>query len=184
VAALATEFPETVVLAGSFSKTYAMTGWRIGYTGVTPALAPLIKAMSTIQGQSTSNPSHIAQVATLAALTGPQDCVEEMRRAFDERRQVMARMLRAIPDVRLVEPAGAFYCFPDLSAYLGRTTPGGRRLDDDVALTDWLVDEGGVAIVPGSGFGAPGFVRLAYATSMANIEKGVGRLHTALASLR
>jgi aspartate aminotransferase len=169
------------ILVDGVSKTYAMTGWRIGYTA---GPLPLIKAMSKIQGQSTSNATHISQIAALAALTGPQECVGEMRQAFDERRLEMVRLLRAIPDVRCREPKGAFYAFPDLSAYVGKKTPEGSILDDDVQLCDWLVEVGKVAVVPGSGFGAPGFVRLSYACSMANIQDGVGRLAKALATLR
>jgi aspartate aminotransferase len=181
IASLAPELAARTVLVDGVSKAYAMTGWRIGYAA---GPRPLIKAMGTIQSQSTTNPSAIAQVAAIAALTGPQDAVAEMRRAFDERRRAMVSLLRAIPDVALVEPEGAFYCFPDVSAYVGRATADGRRLGDDVALTDWLVAEGKVAVVPGSGFGAPGFVRLSYACSMAQIERGVGRLAAALATLR
>jgi aspartate aminotransferase len=145
---------------------------------------PLIKAMSKIQGQSTSNPTHISQIATLAALTGPQQCVGEMRKAFDERRQEMVKLLRAIPGVKCREPKGAFYAFPDVSAYVGKKSPEGSLLDTDVHLCDWLVEVGKVAVVPGSGFGAPGFVRLSYATSMDNIKKGVDRLAKALATLK
>ena len=139
--------------------------------------------MAKIQGQSTSNPTHIAQVAALAALTGPQDCVATMRKAFDERRAEMVKLLRAIPGVKCREPKGAFYAFPDVSAFVGKKTPEGSILDDDVQLCDWLVEVGKVAVVPGSGFGAPGFVRLSYACSMENIRKGVGRLAEALATL-
>jgi aspartate aminotransferase len=96
----------------------------------------------------------------------------------------MTRLLRALPEVTLVEPKGAFYCFPDLGAYVGRSTPDGRELADDVALADWLVTDGRVAVVPGSGFGAPGYVRLSYACSMGDIETGLGRLRDALATLR
>jgi aspartate aminotransferase len=184
IAALSQELADRTVLIDGVSKTYAMTGWRIGYTAVTAALAPIVKAMIKIQGQSTSNPTHIAQAATLAALTGPQDDVEVMRRAFDERRIEMLKLLRAIPNVKCREPKGAFYAFPDLSAYVGKTTSDNKKLANDVELCDWLVDVGRVAIVPGSGFGAPGFVRLSYATSMANIQEGVGRLGRALATLK
>ena len=176
--------PDRTILVDGVSKTYAMTGWRIGYTATTAALAPLIKAMSKIQGQSTSNPTHIAQVATLAALTGPQDCVETMRRAFDERRIEMVKLLRAIPGVACREPKGAFYAFPDVSAFVGKRTPDDKVLSTDVELCDWLLDAGKVAVVPGSGFGAPGHVRLSYACSMANIQDGVDRLSRALATLR
>ena len=184
IAAISPELADRTILVDGVSKTYAMTGWRIGYTATTAALAPLIKAMSKIQGQSTSNPSHIAQVATLAALTGPQECVEVMRKAFDERRIEMVKLLRAIPKVACREPKGAFYAFPDLGAYVGATAPQGTRLTTDVELCDWLLDAGKVAVVPGSGFGAPGYVRLSYACSMANIQDGVGRLARALATLR
>ncbi|MEZ4365913.1 MAG: pyridoxal phosphate-dependent aminotransferase [Kofleriaceae bacterium] len=180
IAAVSPALAERTILVDGVSKTYAMTGWRIGYTAGPTAL---IKAMGKIQGQSTSNPSHAAQLATIAALTGPQDCVETMRRAFDERRLEMVRLLRAIPGVACREPKGAFYAFPDLSAFVGKTTPEGSVLDDDVQLCDWLVEVGHVAVVPGSGFGAPGHVRLSYACSMDNIKHGLGRLGEALARL-
>ena len=186
IASISPEAAAHTILVDGVSKTYAMTGWRIGYAA---APQPLIAAMAKIQGQSTSNPTTIAQIATLAALTGPQDCVETMRRAFDERRLKMLELLRAIPGVTCREPKGAFYAFPDLSAFVGKTTPApdggaGKLLADDVQLCDWLLDAGKVAVVPGSGFGAPGFVRLSYATGMAAIIDGVGRLGRALATLR
>jgi aspartate aminotransferase len=175
---------ELAILVDGVSKAYAMTGWRIGYTAVGSSLAPHIKAMNKVQGQSTSYASHNAQVATLAALTGPQDCVGEMRKAFDERRQEIVKLLRAIPGVKCREPKGAFYAFPDVSTYVGKRSLEGSVLDDDVQLCDWLVEVGKVAVVPGSGFGAPGFVRLSYATSMDNIKKGVARMGEALATLK
>ncbi|HEX5062833.1 MAG TPA: pyridoxal phosphate-dependent aminotransferase [Kofleriaceae bacterium] len=181
IAAVSPELAKRTILVDGVSKTYAMTGWRIGYTA---GPLPLIKAMAKIQGQSTSNPTHIAQIATLAALTGPQECVGTMRKAFDERRKKMVELLRAIPGVKCREPKGAFYAFPDVSTYVGKKTPEGSILDDDVQLCDWLVEVGKVAVVPGSGFGAPGYVRLSYACSMKNIEDGVGRLAKALASLK
>ena len=181
IAAVGPEVARRTVLVDGVSKTYAMTGWRIGYTA---GPKPLIQAMSKIQGQSTSNPTHISQIATLAALTGPQDCVGVMRKAFDDRRKRIVELLRAIPGVGCREPKGAFYAFPDVSAYVGKKTPEGSILDDDVQLCDWLVEVGKVAVVPGSGFGAPGFVRLSYACSMKNIEDGVGRIAKSLASLK
>ncbi|MGE0868775.1 MAG: pyridoxal phosphate-dependent aminotransferase [Kofleriaceae bacterium] len=181
IAAVSPEVGKRTVLVDGVSKTYAMTGWRIGYTA---GPLPLIKAMSKIQGQSTSNPTHISQVATLAALTGPQECVATMRAAFNERRLEMVKLLRAIPGVTCREPKGAFYAFPNVSTFVGKRTPEGSVLDDDVQLCDWLVEVGKVAVVPGSGFGAPGFVRLSYACSMQNIRDGVGRLANALATLR
>ncbi|HEX7843873.1 MAG TPA: pyridoxal phosphate-dependent aminotransferase, partial [Kofleriaceae bacterium] len=136
IAALGPEIAKRTILIDGLSKTYAMTGWRIGYTA---GPTPLIKAMAKVQGQSTSNPTHISQLAGVAALTGPQDCVAEMRKAFDERRIVMVKLLRAIPGVRCREPKGAFYAFPDLGAFLGRHTAEGKPLADDVTLCDWLV---------------------------------------------
>jgi aspartate aminotransferase len=180
IAAVGPEIAKRTILVDGASKTYAMTGWRIGYTA---GPLPLIKAMTKIQGQSTSNAATVAQIAALAALTGPQNCVAEMRTAFDQRRIAMVKLLRAIPGVSCREPKGAFYAFPDLSSYLGKKSPEGHIVDDDVALCDWLVEIGKVAVVPGSGFGAPGFVRLSYACSMQDIETGVARLGKALATL-
>jgi aspartate aminotransferase len=180
IAAISPELAERTILIDGLSKTYAMTGWRIGYTA---APASVIKAMAKVQGQSTSNPTHIAQIAALAAITGPQECVETMRQAFDARRVEMVKLLRAIPGVNCREPKGAFYAFPDVSAYVGKKSAEGSVLDDDVQLCDWLVEVGKVAVVPGSGFGAPGHVRLSYACSMENIRDGVGRLAKALGSL-
>jgi aspartate aminotransferase len=184
IAAISPELADRTVLVDGVSKTYAMTGWRIGYTSTTAALAPIIKAMAKIQGQSTSNPTHIAQIATLAALTGPQDCVETMRRAFDERRVEIVKLLRAIPGVSCREPKGAFYAFPDVSAFVGKKTPEGKALGTDVELCDWLLESARVAVVPGSGFGAAGHVRLSYACSMASIQDGVARMGKALQTLR
>jgi aspartate aminotransferase len=174
LARLRPDLAERVILIDGVSKSYAMTGWRIGFCAGPPAL---VNAMSTLQGQSTSNPSAVSQAAALGALTGPQETVEGMRVEFDRRRQVMVERLRAIPKVRLTEPHGAFYCFPDVSAYLG------GAVADDVALAGWLLDKARVAVVPGSGFFAPGFLRLSYAVSLAHVEEGVRRLAEALGQL-
>lgn len=180
-ASLSPEAAAHTIIVDGVSKSYAMTGWRIGYTAGPPEL---IAAMSKIQSQSTSNPSHIAQVAAVQALNGPQDCVGEMREAFDARRIEIVKLLRAIGDVTCREPRGAFYAFPDLSAYVGKTTAGGTVLDDDVALCGHLVEAGRVAIVPGSGFGAPGYARLSYACSMDDIRKGIARIGETLSALK
>jgi len=140
--------------------------------------------MATLQGQSTTNAAAVSQAAALAALEGPQDALEQMRLAFDERRQFMVRALRAMPGVTCVEPQGAFYAFPDVTAFLGRTSPAGRRIDGDVALCEYLLQAAQVAVVPGSAFFAPGFVRLSYAASQANIEKGLSRMAQALVELK
>jgi aspartate aminotransferase len=175
------EVKQRTIIADGVSKSFAMTGWRIGF-----ALAPpdIIEAMDTLQGQSTTNAAAVSQAAALAAIEGPTDDVERMRQEFDRRRQYMVQALRAIPGVKCVEPKGAFYAFPDLSAFNGRTTPSGRVIDGDPSLCDYLIEEARVAVVPGSAFYAPGFVRLSYATSQANIEKGVGRMAEALGKLK
>ena len=140
--------------------------------------------MSTLQGQSTSNVTSIAQAAAIAALEGPQEPVETMRKEFDRRRETMVARLREIPGVTCLDPQGAFYAFPDVSTYVGRKTDKGQVLSDDVALCDYLLDAGKVAVVPGSGFGAPGFARLSYATSMDNITKGLDRMAETLSKLK
>jgi aspartate aminotransferase len=165
------------LLVDGVSKSYAMTGWRIGYCA---GPRELIEAMSTLQGQSTTNCTAVAQAAALEAITGPQECVETMRQEFDRRRRVMVARLRALPGIRLHEPEGAFYAFPDVRAYLDG--PGGR-LADDLQLADWLLDRARVAVVPGIGFLAPGHLRLSYATSMRNVEEGLDRIARALSEL-
>lgn len=175
------EAARATILIDGFSKTYSMTGWRLGYT-VGPKR--LIEAMTTIQGQSTSNPTSIAQAGAVAALTGPSDePVEKMRLEFAHRRDVMVNKLNAMPHVKCLRPGGAFYAFPDLGAYAGKAPPGGKPLADDVALADWLLTAHKVAVVPGTGFGAPGFVRLSYATSLAAITIGLARIASGLAEL-
>jgi aspartate aminotransferase len=180
IATLGAAIRERTILVDGVSKTYAMTGWRIGFCA---APRELIRGMGVMQSQSTSNPTAVAQSAALAAITGPQECVEVMRREFDRRRQVMVERLRAMPGVACVEPRGAFYAFPDLRGCLGKHPPDGGVLDDDLALCEWLLARARVAIVPGSGFGAPGFARLSYATSLERIEAGMARMHEALARL-
>jgi aspartate aminotransferase len=180
IATLSPKMAERTVIIDGFSKTYSMTGWRLGYT-VGPK--HLVSAMATIQGQSTSNPTTMAQAAAIAALEGPEEPLEVMRREFDRRREVIVGRLRAIPGVSCLDPEGAFYAFPDVSAYVGKRPKNGEPLEDDVALCDYLLDIGRIAVVPGSGFGAPGFVRLSYATSMEAITKGLDRMGEALASL-
>jgi aspartate aminotransferase len=169
----------TIVVDG-VSKAYAMTGWRIGFALAAPAI---IAGMSTLQSQSTTNAAAVSQAAALAAITGPDDDIERMRLEFDRRRRLMVEGLRAIPGVTCTEPRGAFYAFPDLSAFLGKTAPSGRRIEDDLALCDYLLDEARVAVVPGEAFFAPGFVRLSYATSRETIEKALARIAVALGKL-
>jgi aspartate aminotransferase len=171
---------ERTVIVDGVSKAFAMTGWRIGFALAPPAV---IEGMATLQGQSTTNAAAVSQAAAVAALEGPTDELEVMRREFDKRRRTMLTTLRAIPGVTCVEPRGAFYAFPDVSAFVGRRTPQGQRLESDLGLCEYLIEQARVAVVPGSAFHAPGFVRLSYATSAANIDKGLARLGEALGKL-
>jgi aspartate aminotransferase len=164
---------ERLLIAHGVAKTYSMTGWRIGYAA---GPQPLIEAMSALQGASTSNPTSFAQAGAVAALTGPQDAVETMRQAFAKRGELMCQMLRDIPGVRCAQPRGAFYAFPDFSALLGP----GRIAENDGALGALLLEKHFIAVVPGGEFGAPGHLRLSFATSEAEIEKGLTRLKKAL----
>lgn len=161
----------TVVVNG-LSKSHSMTGWRIGYTAAEKAL---IAAMQKIQDQSTSNPTSIAQKAAVAALTGPQEPVQKMVEEFDKRRRYMVDALNAIPGVKCPEPLGAFYAFPDVSELCKRTYKG-QAIGTVDKLAELLLTEFLVAAVPGSPFGAPGFLRFSFATSMELIEKGIGRV--------
>mgnify|MGYP005842892791 CR=1 FL=1 len=165
-------FDRTVTING-VSKSYAMTGWRIGYCG---GPAPLVKAMATIQGQSTSGASSISQKAAAAALAGDQACVAEMNAAYKRRHDVLVAGLDALPGVSCRPGWGTFYAFADVTAAI-RT----RGFADDVAFADWLLEAEGLAGVPGSGFGAPGHLRLSFACSMATVEETLTRLSRALA---
>jgi len=169
----------TIIVDG-VSKSFAMTGWRIGF-----AAAPkeLVVAMGTLQGQSTTNAAAVSQAAALAAIEGPTDELETMRVEFDRRRKAMIKALREIPGVTCVEPKGAFYAFPDLSSFIGKKTPEGKTIADDAQLCEYLIEAARVAVVPGSAFSAPGYVRLSYATSMKNVEEGVARIAAALPKL-
>jgi len=169
----------TIIIDG-VSKAFAMTGWRVGFT-VAPK--PIIEAMATLQGQSTTHAAAVAQAAALAAIEGPTDELETMRVEFDRRRKVMVKGLREIPGVKCVEPLGAFYAFPDLGVFIGKKTPDGKTIENDGKLCEYLIEAARVAVVPGSAFGAPGYVRLSYATSMKNVEEGVKRMAEALPKL-
>jgi len=160
-------YPRTVTING-VSKAYAMTGWRIGYCG---GPKELIQAMSTIQGQSTSNASSISQKAATVALTGDQSCVGAMNAAFKERRDFVVRALNALPGVSCLPGAGTFYAFAEVSRAMGAL---GCR--DDNEFAELLLNEAGVAVVPGSGFGAPNHMRLSFACSMTTLEKALARI--------
>ena len=165
-----------VVTCLSLSKTYAMTGWRIGY-----AAGPrdIIKSMSKIQGQSTSCANSIGQKAGIEALMGDQRCVEEMKAAFNKRRDLIVKLLNELPGVSCAMPGGAFYAFPDFSAYLDKQGSG-KLLKDTFDISNYILGCAKVVTVPGDGFGAPGHIRFSYATSTDIIERGIERVRSAL----
>jgi aspartate aminotransferase len=165
-------YERTIVLNG-VSKVYAMTGWRIGYAG---GPAELIKAMKKVQSQSTSNPASISQVAAQAALEGDQACIEPMIKAFRERHDFVVGALNQIPGVVCLPADGTFYCFPQMQAVIDRLD----AVSNDIELAEYLLDNAGVALVPGSAFGAPGYVRISFATSMDVLEDALARLTKAL----
>ena len=162
---------QNVIIVGSVSKTFAMTGWRIGYT---LASEPLIQAMTKVQSQSTSNPTSIAQYAALEAMRGTMDTVPVMLAEYTKRRKRIVEGLRAIPGVICEWPGGAFYAFPNISAHLGDGKNAHARTCTDLAQL--LLEKAHVAVVPGEAFGAPGFLRLSYATSIERIDEGLRRL--------
>ncbi len=170
----------TVTLNG-VSKAYCMTGWRIGFCA---APVDLIKAMSKIQGQSTSNPSSISQKAALAALQGPTDELDEMVRTYENRRTWLVKALNAIDGMDCITPDGAFYVFPTITDWLGKTTPQGNTLTDDVVVCEWLLEAAGVALVPGTAFGSPGQIRFSYAVSQDTLEDAVNRVAQAAGTLQ
>ena len=165
-------YERTIVLNG-VSKAYSMTGWRIGYAGGPKAL---IGAMKKIQSQSTSNPTSISQVAAQAALDGDQSCILEMLTAFKQRHDYVVKALNEIDGIQCLPSQGAFYCFPDMSAAIAKLD----GVEDDVQLAEYLLTEAGVALVPGSAFGAPGYMRLSFATSMENLQKAMERIAKAI----
>jgi aspartate aminotransferase len=166
-------YDRTMVLNG-VSKAYSMTGWRIGYAA---GPAWLVEAMTNIQSQSTSNPASISQVAAEEALNGDQSFIGDMIKAFKDRHDYVVRELNAIPGINCLETDGTFYVLPNVERVVERL-PG---ISDDLGLSEYLIEHGGVAVVPGSAFGASGHIRLSIATSMANLQKAMERLKQALA---
>lgn len=174
------ELRERVILINGVSKAYAMTGWRIGYMA-----APLwiAKACNKLQGQYTSGPCSVSQQAAVAALDGPQTCVEEMRAAFLRRRDLVLGLCRDIDGLVVNIPQGAFYIFPDCSRYFGRKTKQLQAIDNAAALSMYLLEQAHVATVGGAAFGAPGCIRLSYAASEAAITEAMARISKALLNL-
>ena len=171
-AALSPEAKELTILVNGVSKSYAMTGWRIGYACANDQIA---KVMANYVSHSTGSPVAISQKAAVVALNAPQDEVEAMRKAFEERRNYIVEGMNAIPGVSCIKPEGAFYVMMNLEQLIGKTIHGVEITNDDV-FADAFLKHGLVAVVPGSGFGAPNFVRWSYATSLDNIKEGLARL--------
>jgi len=169
------EYRERMVIVGSLSKTYAMTGWRLGYA---LAPAPIVNAMQKLQSQSTSNPTSIVQKAAVAALNGPQQCVEEMRQEYIRLRDHVVKGLRSIPGIKCTLPEGAFYAYPNVSAFFGRS--GVKSASD---LAGKLLRESHVATVPGEGFGTRDHIRVSYATTIAELDRGLERMRKFLTML-
>jgi aspartate aminotransferase len=170
------DYPETIICINSMSKTFAMTGWRLGYA---IAHRDVITAAGKIQSHSTSNPSSISQAAALQALSGGDDEVQRMWEAYRDRRAWLIPAINAIDGLCCAHPDGAFYIFPDVSEFFGRGT-----IRDSQTLTDYLLDEARVAVIPGSAFGSGDHVRISYATSTERLQEGVRRIEWALNKLR
>ena len=176
IATLVPELGDRVVVVHGVAKTYAMTGWRVGWM-----LGPVdvIKAATNLQSHSTSNVNNIAQKAAQAALTGDLTAVAEMRVAFDRRRQTITRLLSEVPGVRCLEPEGAFYAFPSVQGVIGRTIRG-TEIDSSLTLSAVILEHAKVAIVPGEAFGAPGYARLSYALGDDDLIEGISRINALL----
>ena len=180
IASMDASFKERTIICHGVGKTYAMTGWRIGYTA---GPAPIVKAMGNIQSQSTSNPTSIAQVAAVAALNGDQSCIGTMVTEFKKRKDFLVKGLRAINGVTCYDPRGAFYVFPNFNCVIGKKYKD-RIIDNSTTWTEILLDEFHTAVVPGVEFGKEGYLRLSFATSMDVIGKGLERIEKAVASLK
>ena len=174
---LVPELADRCVVVNGVAKTYAMTGWRVGWM-----IGPddVVKAAANLQSHATSNVANVSQVAALAAVSGDLSAVDEMKVAFDRRRLLITGMLDAIPGVTCPTPEGAFYVYPSVKGLLGRTLRG-SVIESSSHLAGLILDEAEVAVVPGEAFGTPGYLRLSYATSDADISEGVGRMATLLA---
>jgi len=176
IASFGPEIKELAIVVNGVSKTYAMTGWRIGFAG---GAEEVIAGMNKVQSQEVSHPSSISQKAAVEALAGPQESVAKMWQAFDARRRYVVERLNAIEGVECTLPQGAFYAYPVISSFYGRRA-GSREIEDSVSLCEYLLEEARVACVPGAGFGTAEHIRLSYATSMENLEKALDRIEEAL----
>jgi aspartate aminotransferase len=179
IANVSSDMKEKTIVVNGASKSYAMTGWRIGYAA---GSEEIISQVAKIQSQSTSNPASISQKAAVEAIGGDQEATRTMVREFEKRRGYIIDGLKNIPGITCLKPLGAFYVFPDVSSVYGRSY-GERRVVDSTSLAAYLLDEANVAVVPGVAFGNDNHVRLSYATSMENIEKGIARIKEAIEKL-
>jgi aspartate aminotransferase len=180
MASLSDELKGISIVINGVSKSYSMTGWRIGYAA---GAEEIVSAMTKYQSQNTSNPTSIAQKAAVEALNGPQEGVGIMAREFQKRRDLIVERLTAIDGVTCLRPEGAFYVFPNVGSYYGRSFEG-KIIGTSAEMAAYLLDEANVALVPGGDFGHDDHIRISYATSMEQIEKGVERIRLALQKLQ
>ena len=180
IASFGKEIYERTITVNGVSKSYAMTGWRIGYTASSKQIA---KLMSSMQSHMTSNPNSIAQMAALAAIEGPQDCVEDMREKFEERRDYIYDRVAKMPYLKTLKPEGAFYLFVDFSGTYGKKY-NDIVLESAAQIGALLLDEELIAVVPCADFGMPDYIRFSYATSNENIKKGMDRLEDFISKLK
>jgi aspartate aminotransferase len=171
---------ERTLTVNGVSKAYSMTGWRIGYAGGPKAI---ISAITDIQSQSTSNPCSISQAASVAALNGPQEFLNDWRKSFAARRNLVVDGLNAIPGLKCLKPEGAFYVFPSMKGLLGKTTPGGKKIESCNDFAAYLLEDALVAVVAGSAFGMGGYFRISYATSEKSLSEALTRIKKACAVL-
>ena len=180
IASLSEDAYERTIVINGLSKTYAMTGWRVGYTASSTKLA---KVMSSVQSHMTSNVCSISQYAALEALTGPQDSINMMKNAFEERRNFMMKKLEGIDEVSFIKPQGAFYIMVDITYFIGKSI-NGVKINNSIEFAKILLEEEKVAVIPGAAFGLENFIRLSYATSMEVIEEGLDRIKSFLGKLK
>ena len=179
IASLGRDIKESTIVVNGVSKTYSMTGWRIGYAA---AVSEVIKAMANLQSHSTSNPASISQMAALEALRGPQDCVGEMVREFRKRRDFMIERINSIDGISCIKPEGAFYAFVSIKGLLGRKLAG-KVINNSLQFAEALLNSVYVAVVPGSAFGRDDYIRLSYAVSLDDIKKGMDRIENFIGKL-
>ncbi len=177
IASFNQDIKDLTIVVNGVAKAYAMTGWRIGYTACNKEIA---RAMSNFQSHATSNPNTIAQYATIAALNGPEETLNEMVNAFKERRDFMVEKINSIENLSCLKPQGAFYVMVNISKLIGKTI-NGKAINNSVDFADYLLDDAKVAVVPGIGFGNDNYIRLSYATSLDNIKEGLNRIEKAIA---